>query len=432
MSIKLTKRQLNTLKPETRRRYIFDAELPGFGIVVMPSGVRTFFVQYWTSGGRRGRKRRMTIGRYGPLTVDQARAIARQLLAEVAKGNDPAATRSADKAASTVRELGIDYLADVRDHRKTSTVDHYMYLWDNHIIPALGNVRVQSVTAAQVAALHRKMKQTPYLANRALALVSAFFSYAEKRSVRPRHTNPAHGLESYPEKSRERFLTPAEVKRLGEALADAVRIGLLPAPRMRMKPAIGPKAKHRPKAADVPKLANPYAVAAIRFLLLTGWREREALTLQWSYIDPVRRVAVLPDTKTGKSVRLLGAPAVELLESLPRLEGSPYVFPSRVADAPLTEINRVWYAVRHASGLDDVRLHDLRHSFASTVASAGGSLLMIRALLGHKDHTTTAKYAHLLDDPVRATADATATQLATWLGQREEASRTNHVVSIIR
>jgi integrase len=151
-------------------------------------------------------------------------------------------------------------------------------------------------------------------------------------------------------------------------------------------------------------------------------------------VDLARHVATLPDTKTGRSIRPLGAPACELLDSLPRLEGSPFVFPGRAPGAPLVEINRVWYAIRHAAALTDVRLHDLRHSFASAVASAGGSLLMIRALLGHKDTSTTAKYAHLLDDPVKATADATAAQLAAWLAHDagHQAAVANDAIAPVR
>jgi integrase len=260
------------------------------------------------------------------------------------------------------------------------------------------------------------MRETPYSANRALSLVGSFFSFAEHQGARPRHTNPAKGIEPYRERSRERFLTPVETRRLGEALVTAETVGLPPAPERRRKPVTGPTAKHRTKSAGTPKVANIFAVAAIRFLLLTGFREKEALGLRWTEVDLARKVAVLPDTKTGKSVRRLGAAAVLLLESLPRVKKSPYVFPGAKTGKPLVEINRVWYAVRHAAALDDVRLHDLRHSFASAVASAGGSLLMIRNLLGHKDATTTAKYAHLLEDPVQATADATAGELAGLLG----------------
>jgi integrase len=156
-------------------------------------------------------------------------------------------------------------------------------------------------------------------------------------------------------------------------------------------------------------------VAAIRFLLLTGWREREALNLKWSEIDVARGVATLPSTKTGRSVRVIGAPARLLLSELPRVDGSPFVFPGRIVGGPLVEINRVWYAVRHAAKLEDVRLHDLRHSFASVSASSGGSLLIIGKLLGHRETATTAKYAHLFDDPMAAAADSASGLLAAWL-----------------
>ncbi len=377
-----------------------------------------FFVQYRAGVGRSALKRRMSLGRYGPLTVDQARQLARETLGAVARGGDPASDRDAAKEAPTVAQHGVDFLADVRDRRKARTATEYARMWNRHVVPALGGRRVADVTPADVVRLHRSLRKTPYGANRVLALLGSFFAFAELHGVRAKHTNPAHEVEPYKEHSRERFLTPEEVVRLGSALNKAVRSGLPPAPTRRRKRKTGPTAKHRPKSADKLVPANPFAVAAIRFLVLTGWREGEALTLRWSDLDLERGHATLPDTKTGKSVRRLGAPARLLLSELPRADGSPYVFPGRSPDRPLVEINRVWYAVRTAAKLDDVRLHDLRHSFASVSASMGGSLLVIGKLLGHRDNATTAKYAHLFDDPVRAAADATSGQLANWLTGR--------------
>lgn len=417
MKTKLTKRMIDSLQANEKRQVIFDTELPGFGVRVMTTGIRTFFVQYRTPGGRRGRTRRLTVGRFGPLTVEEARSLAKKILGDVAHGQDPAADRASRKASATVSELGADYLNNVDDKRKESTAREYRRLWNRHVEPDLGRMGAAAVSTADVSNLHRRLRATPYVANRVLALLSSFFSYAEQQGVRPRFSNPVRGIEAFQEKSRERFLTPAEVKRLGDALVTAEKFGLPPAPTRRKKPAQGDTIKHRPKNAGSLAPANPFAVAAIRFLLLTGFRENEALRLRWEDLDFQRKIAVLPDTKTGKSVRRLGAAAILLVDSLPRVKDSPYVFPGAKPGNHLVEINRVWYAVRHAANLNDVRLHDLRHSFASTVASAGGSLLMIRSLLGHKDTTTTAKYAHLLDDPVHATADATAGQLASLLGE---------------
>jgi integrase len=268
-----------------------------------------------------------------------------------------------------------------------------------------------------VAKLHRALGKHNglYLANRVIALVAAFFTYAERQGVRPKHTNPSADVEPFRESSRERFLTLEEIGQLGEALTRAERKGLAPAPRYRRPRKTGKTAKHRPKSVDKSRPADPFAVAAIRFLLLTGWREQEALTLRWDALDLKRGFATLADTKTGKSQRPLGAPAVLLLDELPRVEGSAYVFPGRKPERPLAEIRRTWCAARHAAGLDDVRLHDLRHSFASVSASAGGSLLVIGKLLGHRESATTQKYAHLLDSPVKALADVAAGTIAGHL-----------------
>jgi integrase len=413
--VKLTKRVIDALEPGVMRRYVYDSALRGFGVVVLPSGRKTFFAQYRTAGGRRGTSRRVAIGAYGTFTVDEARARARELILSSWQGNDPVQARAAQRLAPTVTELGTLFLDDVRSRRKPSTATEYGRMWRKHITPAFGGRRVAEVTTAMVSSVHRQMHQTPYLANRVLALLGAFFSFAERQGVRPKSSNPAHEIEFYSEHARERFLTPAEVARLGAALIQAETVGILPAPNRRRRPAPTTTAKHRPKSADVPRIADPIALAAIRFLLLTGWREREALTLRWTDLDLERQIATLPDTKTGKSVRHIGGPACQLLAGLPRIAGSLFVFPGRLPAAPRVEINRVWYAVRHAAELEDVRLHDLRHSFASAVASAGGSLLMIRALLGHKDASTSARYAHLLDEPVRLVADTTSASLSSLL-----------------
>jgi hypothetical protein len=181
MQVKLTKRMLDSFVPETDRQLLFDSELSGFGIRVMRSGVRTFFVQYRTAGGRRGRKRRVTIGRYGPLTVEQARVAAKQMLGEVAHGGDPAATRKARKTAPTVAELGVDFLANAEAKRKPSTALEYRRIWKRHLEPELGTTLVVGVTTAELSALHRRMRATPYLANRTLSLAAAFFSFAERQ-----------------------------------------------------------------------------------------------------------------------------------------------------------------------------------------------------------------------------------------------------------
>jgi integrase len=417
MAMKLTKRAVDLLEPREARYDVYDTELPRFAVRVTPEGAKTFTLLYRAGSGRSAPTRRITLGRYGSLTVDQARQLARETLAAVLGGADPASERNRAKGAPTVGALGVDYLSDVDARRKPTTAGEYRRLWDKHVAPALGNKRVADVAPFEIARLHRSLGDTPYIANRVLALLGSFFAYAEGQGVRPRHTNPAHDVEPYKEQSRERFLTAEEVARLGEALTVAERLGLRPAPKQ-LRPKRPETAKHRPKSADKPIPANPFAIAAIRFLLLTGWREGEALTLKWSDVSLEHGRATLSDTKSGKSQRAIGAPARLLLNGLPRLKDCPFVFPGASPDRSLVDISRLWYAVRHAAELNDVRLHDLRHSFASVSASSGESLLVIGKLLGHRKAATTAKYAHLSDDPIRAAADSASGQLAAWLDGR--------------
>jgi integrase len=428
MAVKrLTKRTVEATPATGKRAYVWDTELRGFGVIVTEHGRRVYVVQYRLPGlGRRGFAKRVTIGEHGTVTTEQARDTARRLLASVTTGGDPAASRRARKEAPTMRELGDDFLADVQAHRKPRTSAEYARLWGKHVLPALATKKAADVTITDVRRVHRAMRETPYLANRVLALLGSAFAFAEREGVRARRTNPAHDVETYPEQSRERFLAPDEVKRLGEALTRAERDGLSPAPKVATKSRGMTKARRAKltgrkrgpyKLATASHLvpANPYAVAAIRLLMLTGCRESEVLTLRWDAVDLERGFLRLADTKTGRSVRPLGAAAAELLASLPRVDGSPYVFPGAKEGQPLKETSRLWYAVRHAAGLDDVRLHDLRHSFASVSALGGDSLLLTRTLLGHKNIKTTSKYAHLGDDPAKAAADRAAGAMSSWL-----------------
>jgi integrase len=411
MAKTLTKRSVDALKPRPARYSVHDDKVPGFAVRVSPDGSKFFSLQYRGPTGRR----RYNIGSFGDLTVDQARKLAEDARARIRHGGDPAAERDTARGAPTVAALGAEYLADVDARRKKTTATEYRRQWNKHIVPAFGAKRVAQVTDADVSRLHASLKASPYLANRVVTLIAAFFAFAMRQGWRQKGTNPAADVEPFRESSRERFLAQEEIARLGDAFERAEREGLPAAPRRRRTRKTGRTAKHRPKSADAPRPANPVAVAAIRFLLLTGWREQEALTLRWDVISFERSAATLPDTKGGKSERQLGAPAMLLLSELPRIEGSPYVFPGRRADRPLTEVRRLWCAVRYAAGLEDVRLHDLRHTFASVAAGGGGSLLIIGKLLGHRDMKSTQRYAHLADSPVKVAADTSAGQIAALL-----------------
>jgi len=418
----LTKRYVDSLTFTRDADYlVWDQKLRGFGMRVREhtgkDGTiqkrKTFVVGYRPQGSRQ--YRRFVIGTYGPMTVEQARTEALRHLSAVSQGNDPLEAKRAERAAQTVRDFGVQFLSHVDDRRKPTTAREYRRLWTRHVLPAFGTRKVAEVSQTDVQRLHRSLRRTPYLANRVVAMLGGFFSFAGSEGVRSAHDNPTRSIEPYPETPRERFLTPDEFRRLGQALGRAEREGLPPAPEYRRTPKTPQTAKHKPKNADEPIKANPFAAAAIRLLILTGCREGEILSLRWDAVDLQRGYLRLADTKTGKSIRPLSQSAAAVLETLPRIHDNPFVIPGSKPGEHLKEIKRLWYAVRHAAELNEVRLHDLRHSFASVPASSGDSLLIVRALLGHKRASTTERYAHLADDPVKRAADRAASKIAGWL-----------------
>lgn len=420
---RLTKRVVDQVRAKpTRDVFFWDRDLKGFGLKVTTAGRKVYVFQYREAGmGRRGTTKRFRIGEHGHVTADQAREQATKLRAKVALGADPATQRRQKREAPTLAELGADFLADVDAHRKPTTAREYRRLWDKHVAPALGTHKVESVAVTDVRRLHRSLKDTPYVANRVLALVGSAFSFAESEGVRAKHSNPAHDVTPFPERARETYLTPEQLGRLGEVLREAETKGLAPAPKRRRTRVTATTLKHFTPHVLTP--ANPYLVAAVRLLVLTGCREKEILHLRWDQVDVTRGFLRFADTKTGKSERPLPAAALELLTALPREDGSPWVLPGRVTGEPLQDVSRFWDAVRHALGMPELRLHDLRHTFASVSALGGKSLLVIGKLLGHKNARTTARYAHLSDDPVKVAADQAGADIAGWLRQPAPARR---------
>jgi integrase len=438
----LTKRCIDALRfnPERRgKQIIWDGDLSGFGLRVFESGVKTFVLNYHVGGGNGRRTRLLTLGRYGVLTVDQARKKAIAELAKVNAGADPVEERREKRNLKTLKAVCEAYVEHNRGRLKPKTIATYQRLIRPKSKAArrrlrhmtrLGARPVKDITVRDVSRLHYYLRATPMAANRTIDHLSAVLHWAESMGYREPNSNPCTAVRRHPEKSRERFLTIAETAALGEALNRALTEGLEPAPQHRAKPGDPAKQKHRPKnIAPIP--ANPYAVAVIRFLLLSGWRKGEAQTLKWADIDFERRTATLQDSKTGKSYRPLGAPALQLLAELPQVDGNLHVFAHSVligsatdgsqqwkpapGGHPVRDIKRVWGAVRHAAGLDDVRLHDLRHTVASFSVAGGHSLYLTGSLLGHKQPRTTARYAHVSIDARHAVADEVSGRIAAAL-----------------
>jgi integrase len=282
---------------------------------------------------------------------------------------------------------------------------------------AYGSCKAASLSRANIAALHQNMAGTPYFANRFLAVASKCFSWGIGRGLLPEsHINPARGVERYREHCRERFLTSNELARLGDVLRNGETVGL-PYDVDESKP----KAKHAPKADKRRVKLNPFAVAAIRLLLLTGARLREILDVQWQHVDFERGVIFLHDSKTGKKTLYLSAAALEVLASLPRIEGNPHIIAGAKDGAPRADLKKPWAAVTRAAGLQGVRLHDLRHSFASIGAGASLGLPIIGKLLGHTQAATTHRYAHLDADPMRRAGETIGSTIAAAMDSKKGA-----------
>lgn len=410
--LKLGRRAVSGLPRVTRPTIFYDADLTGFGIKVMPTGAQSWVIEYRPGAGGRGiAKRRMVIGTPATLTPEQARGEAERLLARVKLGADPAAERTAARKAETVGDLLDTFITKhLEAKRKAGTIRLTTGYIEKHIRPALGTKKAIAVTHSDVDRLHRKIGLThPVTANRVVSLVGTVFTYGLRTKALPAGAaNPATGIEPFDEKPRQRYLTEEELQRLGDAIREAETIGIP------WEPDPTKKLKHAPKPENRRTKIDQHAAAAIRLLLFTGCRLREILDLRWSEYDAGRGLLFLPDSKTGQKTVVLAAPAIGLLDDLPRI--GAFVIAGESAgtkdEKPRADLNRPWRAVRKRAGIEDVRIHDLRHSFASVGAGAGLGLPIIGNLLGHAQPSTTQRYAHVAVDPARRAADIIAGKIA--------------------
>ncbi|MBG0794481.1 site-specific integrase [Methylocystis sp. H62] len=380
---KLTKRIVDMAQPESERYVVWDRTLKGLGLRVEPSGTKTFLVRYRISG----RKRFLAIGRFGHLTPEQARGLAQAVLANVCRGRDPVEERRGERAAITVDELARRFLAEhVSPKRKGTTAAHYRSLIERYVLPKHGPRKAHDFVGSDLARIHLSMRNRPYQANRLLAVVASMYSFAERLGLVADGCNPAARIERFPESRRERFLTMGELARLGEAFRRFENDG---------------------RFRD--------GIAALRLLLFTGARLREILHLRWEHVDMERGLLFLPDSKTGKKTIFLNAPALAVIRSLGRV--GDCVIPGADPKVPRADLKKPWAAVTEAANLPDLRIHDLRHSFASVGAGAGLGLPIVGKLLGHTQASTTSRYAHLDADPIRRAADTIGETIAAALNK---------------
>jgi integrase len=388
MAGKLTKTRVEALEPG---KILWDGELKGFG-VRRTGSTWSYFVKYRAGHGRKARQRWYTIGAHGsPWTAETARREAGCVLGRVANGDDPAGERDIENASLTFGELKERFLLEhAESKRRDRTAREYRRLLDQLAVPAFGSIKARDLTRADIAQLHEKMSVTPYQANRLLAVLSKAFSWGEARGYCDAHSNPCRLVERYPEPRRQRFLTDEELARLESALKQAVTEG-----------------------------ESEYTVAAIRLLLLTGARRSEILTLKWSYVDWQNNALRLPVAKKGPRTVHLFPEAKAVLDGLKRVEGNEYVLCGLKEKAHVVNLQKPWQRIRDAAGFPDVRIHDLRHSFASVALASGATLPAIGRLLGHTQVQTTAQYAHLAEAAVKDAGAVAAKRMSeTMSGKR--------------
>lgn len=380
---KLTKTFVDRIAPGATDLIYWDLDLPGFGVRVKPSGVRSYICQY--RNRETGESRRMTLGKHGSLlTFYQAKQEARRVLGDAIGGGDLAKARQEKRNAPTVSQLTLEYIErHALPKKRPQSVVNDQLLIDKYILPRLGTKKVENIGRRDIMLLHASLKDRPYQANRLLALLSKMFSLSIGWGWRT--DNPAKGVSRYVEHKRARWLSDGELARLLQVLSEH---------------------------------PNQRASNAIRMQLLTGARIGEVLRAEWHEIDFDRGVWIKPShhTKQKRTEHVpLSGRVLALLQSMRKSADPavPFLFPGDVPGNPLTDLKKFWRTVCRKAELENYRMHDNRHTHASHLVSSGLSLEIVGALLGHTTPTTTMRYAHLADGPLRAATEHFASKLDT-------------------
>ena len=377
-----------------RDTVFWDRELKGFGVRVYPTGGKLYLAQARGPDGPGGRRkaRRITVGRHPVLGAEEARQRAALIIARIKAGEDPVPLPLPAKhhGGPTVADLAARYLerhVAVRCKPKTQRTTRSVV--NRHILPALGRLPLAAVERRHVMALHESLCETPAMANMVVATLSHMYGLAADWELTPEDfDNPCQAIPANPERKRERFLTDAEFTRLGQVLDEVSSNG---------------------------SQISAGAVTTIRLLMLTGCRKSEIMTLPWEHVDLDRAEMRIVDGKTGSRTVHLSPSAVGVLSALPRVPGNPWVVPGAKPGTHMADIDGAWQSIRAKAGLRDVRIHDIRHSFASRALALGEGLPIIGRLLGHRQAETTARYAHLDRAAIRKSAERVATRIADYM-----------------
>ena len=359
---KLTKSLIDNTQPAAADVWVWDTELPGFGIRVQPSGRKTYVTRYRT---QEGTQRKQTLARCADMPPDRARDLARKTFAAVAEGKDPMQDRTDARNAPTVEEMKERYMKEhARPFKKDRSVTADETNWRLHILPALGSKKVRAVSKADVLALHGSLSEKPAVANQVLALLSKAFNLCEVWEYRAPNTNPCKGVRKYQIKERETILDAAEIRRLHVTLDQMVDEGVV-----------------RPPLAWL-----------IRLLMLTGCRLTEIMHAERAWVDEQRSLLLLPDSKVGQRKIALSAAAMAIIRSMP---AHKWLIPGKVAGEPMVSPYKQWGEIKRRARLPrELRFHDLRHTAGSLAHMAGLSQREIAIMLGHSQLSTTERYLH--------------------------------------
>lgn len=383
--MKLTETRIRGLEPRPKQYIVFDDSLPGFGVRIGATGAKSYVIRYRVGGGRNGRQRRMVLAKCEMLSLESARNQARALLNDVRNGGDPIGQKMDFRNAPICKDLFGRFMDEhVIPRRAEKTSREYQLLIENHLVPAIGKLKVRDVDQTDIEALHRQLKPTPFLANRVVAVASKAFALAENWKLRDANSNPCRSIERYKEESRDRYFTVDEMGRIGSTLSDLEASGT----------------GH-----------NPGSILAIRLAALLGLRIGEVLSIEWENLDFETGTLTLPKTKTGRRVLKLPSAALAVLTTAPKI--SRFAIPGKNLEQPLNykTVHKVWAKVRDLANVKNARIHDLRHTFATMAAASGAEAHVVRDLIGHKTMQMANLYVGRMNEPVFAAREKVAGQI---------------------
>lgn len=360
MRQRLTKRLIDAIAKPAAEEWHTDTDVPGFCLRVTPAGAKLYVARYRFGG----KARKLPLGRHGQITVEQARQKARDVFAALASGRDPAATID---SGPTVSDLRLRYEREHSNlHKKPRSQAADKALWVKHLIPAIGDEPVRTLKRDDIVALHVDLQDRPYVANRALALISHALKMAELWGWREEGSNPCRNVKRYREEEREVVLNPEQLAKLLAELDNTER--------------------QRLKGLSV--------VPLVRLLLMTGCRQSEIRTARWEWVDFDRAVLALPDSKGGKKDVDLPPAAVAMLTAMRAVDKGDWIVPGHIHGTHMVSPSRPWHAICKRAGLPVMRLHDLRHTYGTMASLSGLSLREVADLLGHRSTVSTMRYVN--------------------------------------